>query len=92
MSSIETISGTKPISTSRFAVVPAEQLGDRARRDDQHQEGEDARLDRERPERDLLVAEHAGDADHAAVEDREGEERAGDGGGGCGLLCVMALT
>ena len=48
----------------------AVQLGDRARRHDQQQEGEDARLDRERPERDLLVAEHAGDAHHAAVEDR----------------------
>ena len=28
-------------------------------------------------QRDLLVAEHAGDADHAAVENGEGEERAG---------------
>ena len=80
LSSSETISGTKPISTSRLAVVAAVQLGDRARRDDQQQEGENAGLDRERAERDLLVAEHAGDAHHAAVEDREGEQRQRDGG------------
>ena len=81
LSSSETSSGTKPISTSRFAVVPAVQLGDRARRHDQQQEGEDAGLDRERAERDLLVAEHAGDAHHAAVEDRESEERERNGAG-----------
>ena len=74
---IDAISGTKPNRTSRLAVVAAVQLGDRARRDDQHQEGEDPGLDRERPERDLLVAEHAGDADHAAVEDGEGEQARG---------------
>ena len=34
------------------------------------------------PERDLLVAEHAGDAHHAAVEDRQGEQRQRDGGRG----------
>ena len=41
------------------------------------QEGEDARLHRKRAKRDLLVAEHAGDADHAAVEDGESEQRHG---------------
>ena len=70
-SRIERTSGAKPISTSRFAVVPAEQLGDRARHHDQQQEGEDPGLDPERAERHLLVGEHAGDADHAAVDDRD---------------------
>jgi hypothetical protein len=49
-------------------------LGDRARRHDQEQESENARLDRQRAKRDLLVAEHSGDADHAAIEDGEGEQ------------------
>ena len=66
--------------------LPAVQLGDRAGRHDQQQEGEDTRLDRQRPQpdhrpqrrqrsqRDLLVTQHARDADHAAIEDRESEQ------------------
>ena len=68
------------------------QLGDRARGDDQQQEGEDAGLDRERAERDLLVAEHAGDADHAAVEDGEGEQGRADGGAAVCGACAAAWT
>jgi len=51
-----------------------------ARGHDQQQEGEYSRLDGERSERHLLVAEHAGDAHHAAVKDRESEKRKGNGG------------
>ena len=58
------------------------ELGDGARRHDQQKEGEDPGLYRQRAQRDLLVAEHSGDADHAAVEDREREQRHGD----CGRL------
>ena len=85
----EAISGTKPISTSLLADLAAVQLGDRARGDDQHQEGENARLDRQRAERDLLVAEHAGDADHAAIEDGKGEQGTGDGGRWAAAWSVM---
>ena len=56
------------------------QFGDRARQHDEQQEPENPRLDRERPQRDLLDPQHAGHADHAAVEDREDEERARDRG------------
>ena len=58
----------------------AMKLGDCARCHDEQQEGEDPRFDRERAERDLLVAEHAGDTDHAAVEDREREQGWRNGG------------
>jgi len=50
-------------------------LSNCARRHDQQKEGKDARLDRKRAERDLLVAEHACDADHSAVKDGEREQR-----------------
>ena len=68
----------------------AVKFGDRARGHDQQQEGEDTGLDRERAERDLLVAEHARDAHHAAVEDGEGEQGRGMADGGCG--CALRST
>ena len=77
LSRIAAISGTKPKRSSRFAVVLAVQLGDRARDRHQDQEAERCRpRPRAAPEGDLLGAEHAGDGDHAAVEDREDEEGA----------------
>ena len=72
---IDTISGTKPNQHQPVCNGPTVQFGDRARGDDEQEEGENARLDRERPKRDLLVAEHAGDAHHAAVEDGQCEQR-----------------
>ncbi len=88
VSTTDMISGTKPDQHQplRGASGPCSSAT-ALDSDDEQQEGEDPRLDRERAgadhvptrkraERDLLVAEHAGDADHAAVEDREKEERA----------------
>jgi hypothetical protein len=57
---------------------PPMQLGNRARRDDQHQEGEDPGFDGQGPKGHLLVAEHPRDAHHPAVENGEGEQRRAD--------------
>ena len=75
-SSIEKISGTKPISTSRFAVARPNSSATALEVTTSSRKAKIPASTASGPERDLLVAEHAGDADHAAVEDGEGEERA----------------
>src|SRR3546814_18038220 len=80
------------------------QLRDGTRRDDQKQKRENPCLYRQRrqadqraqfgyrPQRHLLVAEHARAADHAAIEDRESEKRSRDRGGGLVHPLVLAKT
>ena len=72
--------GNEPEAHQPVGGGAAVQLGDRARQSDEQEEGENSCLDRERAERDLLGAEHAGEHGHPAVERGEDEQGAGDAG------------